>query len=364
MGTTLEQILGYAMQTASARSVAGGVNRVLPPAFYTPTMTVPANTVSYHVFENSRKGAQAMPYGAASRSIEAPPRSTKSATLWSSTHNMSHQMSLLMDLKRDDRPDLQRNGEQEISRKTVEFARFFGTSEANLVHSCLFSGYQYWTSSGDIVLGSSGSSLSLDYEIPARNINRLGASNNVIATKWDTASADIRGDMQYVFDDMNQTTGRFPSIAVFGKSIPGYFLKNTILATTITANNQFQNAFAQPSTVPAGFLGIPTWINGSAAYYQKADGTLEKWLADDELVIMPDFSTDWYEVVQGTTAVQNSFSITNDAVSMINNITNVAGLASWCTMQNDPPSIKQIMTHNYLPILKVPACVYRLNVDF
>jgi hypothetical protein len=359
-GTNLQQLLGYEMQTASARAVANGVNRILPSVAYTATQTVPSNSVTYHVLTSTRKGAQSMPYGSASRAVEAPIRETKSATLWSSVHNMTHPLHLLMDLKRDDRPDLQRMGEQEIRRKTVEFARMFGNSEANLVHSALFTGFQYWTANGYIVKGSSGSSFNADYLIPARNQNQLSGN---IGTSWDNAAAPILANVQYIIDDMNEVTGRRPAYAVHGKNIPQRFLTNTDVQKLIQHNNPVQNAIAM-HTIPDGFLGIPKWIQGSSAFYEKEDGTLEKWLDDDALVIFPEFSTDWFEVIQGTHPVPTALTITNDAVGMLDNVAQMAGLSSYCTLQNDPPAIKQVMQHCMLPIIKVPACLYIVDTKF
>ena len=92
--------------------------------------------------------------------------------------------------------------------------------------------------------------------------------------------------------------------------------------------------------------------------------SVAEWFGGDDIVFTPDPSPEWWEVKEGTYPVPVAFNITGDMMQQIQSLRQAAGAFSYCVLVDDPVSIKHMAGDTFLPVLKVPAAIFRATVKF
>jgi len=147
---------------------------------------------------------------------------------------------------------------------------------------------------------------------------------------------------------------------IYGKGVPQMLANNTAFSTFIQGSPALSQAFAT-NRVPNDFgqTGL-TWWPGDDMWFQDASGTIQNWMGDNTIVLIPDPSPDWYEVQRGTYVIPAGSVGTvygSAAEAAPGSFVEMTGRFSYATVSHDPPGIGQIVGDTYLPVIKVPGAL-------
>lgn len=361
MAKTLDQILGYRNLTGIISAPVGGLPMVWDPRFMGQSVRVPVegDTAEWIVVDGSRQNARVTPYGAPSKSTDSRNLGKRTAKCLHSFENMSHRMSVLTALKQVDSPDVQRRGEAEIDRQTVEFKRRFENLRVSALNSIFRHGLIYTDRSGNVLPTSSGATLTVDFQIPANNKNQL---NGIISASWATAGTSI---LQHLINLSKAAVqaGNPPLVQAYhGSAIPRYFANNTEIKELLKTDRNLAAALGQ-GQIPTGF-GIPemVWKPLWNAYFVDADGTVREWFPEDFIVFCPAPDRSWYELQEGSFEVPTSIDIQTNALAAARSTEHVYGMFSYAKLGHDPVAIQQYAGDTFLPVIKNPSAVYLADV--
>ena len=357
MAVDLQTILGVKQLTTTINNVAGGVPNRLPPGFLTTTRPVEGDQATYMKIDNTRKTARQQSYGGPPKPADQVGRTEVPVKLIHSLEDQNHKPHTLLNLL-DDNGAKQAMGAAEVGRQTGEFARRFQNLRLGAIYSMLTLGLIYFDADGDLLPSSSGAVISIDFSVPAANQNQAGG---IIGTTWATDSVDIVGDVIALKEAALKATGLMPVHALYGANIPEYLFSNTVLNAMISRNASL-NAVAAQGVVPP-ILGMQWW-DMTGAFYEDADGTNRDFWGGDALVLIPEVSRDWYELLEGSLPVATALgNVGGEATDMLTDIELITGMFSLATVgQAAPATINQIAGDTFLPTLMNGAAIYILDV--
>lgn len=358
---TLQEILGYRTLTGVIQTLPGGIPAdVLPPEFLSLTAPTEQNQGKYRKVSGTRQTARIAHYGSESQRRELKGVSEVPVTLLHTIEHQFHQVHTLLSLQSIESETQQSLGAQEVARQTGVFATLFNNLRIAAVYSAVLTGYIYFDSAGNLLPSSSGAAYTVDYGVSAGHRDQIGG---LVDVKWPTASANIPKQLADIMDNSIVTTGYPLAHAFYGKSVLGWLLANDMVKAAIAGNVSWQQAFLQ-NTIPNGFMGLK-WHPANPAFYVDKDGTVQRFMDADHVVLTPEPSREWYEVLEGSYAVPTGLgTVSSDAAASLSQFAKVYGKFSYAKVLDDPPCIKQVAGDTFLPVIKVPDAVYILDVDF
>ena len=175
MAKTLQQVLGGENLTGVINSAAGGVpDDLLPPGLQAATRTVDGDVGTYYKVENTRKTARQKAYGSKAEERGHEQVVEQPMKLIHAVEMQRHKPDTLMNL-RSTNGGKQILGEQEVSRQVVEFKRLFTNLRLGAIYSTLANGKIWFDADGELLPSASGTSVTVDWSVPAGNQNQLDA---------------------------------------------------------------------------------------------------------------------------------------------------------------------------------------------
>lgn len=361
MGKTLQQLLGYKSLTGVVSDQKAGIPAdILPPAFLSSRKPCEGNQAQWLAVKGTRRTARLVQYGAPSRRRSREGVTERAAVMIHSYEHEYHDVSTLMMLKNFDNPEIQAMGTKLVDRQSANFRTLFNNLELASIYCCLAKGLVYFDEYGNLLPTSAGAVVSVDFKVPAGNKNQC---STVIATKWPTVTAHIIDQLRGMRELALKTSG-YPLAHVFyGSSIPGWLMANTEVKEILKADAVLAASF-RSGIVPEGFGGIPHWHQVVGMFFEDQNGTNQDLFAADTVVFTPEPSPDWWEILEGSYPVPTGLSIGGGATEMLGNFQKVYGKYSYATLTTDPPGIKHLAGHTFLPVLKVPSAIFIADVDF
>ncbi|MGD0078742.1 MAG: major capsid protein [Sedimentisphaerales bacterium] len=363
MSTTLDVVLGTRnlIGVIEAIKPGSGASDLLPTAFLVPTKTIEGNSGDYDKVDGNRETARLIQYGSPSRARNLQGVSKIGVKLLHSFEHVNLDPSVLVNLKdpNDFRQDI---GQREVSRQLLAFKSYFTNLRAGAVFSALSTGKIYFDINGNLLPSASNAYTTVDFGIPAGNKDQLDAlgTGSIISAKWSTASTDISAQVENIKTAAMALTGYPIRHAFYGKSILGYFATNSGLKDCLTQNQDFSKSVGKGS-IPDGLLGL-SWHPMSEAYSQLASGG-KFWWPDDAVVFTPEPSSDWWEVLEGTTPIPSNLNVVG-ADNAWGAVQLAKGIFSYAQIQNDPCLIRLFAGDTFISLLKVPKAVFIADVDF
>lgn len=352
MTLPIESILGIDTLTGLVANPKGGVPMPsLPAGFLTTVNPVESSTSYYNRVTNVRTVSQLTDQNAPAKPAGSPNAGKIPVTLAHSREFMLHGPELLQRLLQPGSQMVQDRAMAEVSRKTVEFNRRFDNGRIAAVCSALLTGFIYYDANGNLK-ASDQSAITVDFGVPTNN------KNNTNIGSWDTDSTDIAGQLWTERRRLNQLTGLTYNNVVYGKNIPGHLGSNASFQQYINGSPALSQAFAS-NTIPANFVadGL-TWWTGADKWYVDSDGTTQNWVGDNQIVLLPDPSSDWYEIQEGPYLIPEDVgTVYGGSEGAINGFAPVSGRFSYAIKSNDPPGIKQFIGDTFLPVVKVPGAI-------
>lgn len=349
---SLSQLIGGIPMTATAQTVTRGIPNYIPPSFFKVTRTVTGNSVKYKKIAGSRKLARQVEYGAPSVLSDKIGVSLASATLISSFEHQPWDYLTLQNLLNENGV-LQAQAQDEIARQTADFAEEFNSLRTAAVTSMLANGKIWFDAAGRLLYTSSGAAVTVDYSVPANNLNQL---NGIISASWASASTDIQGQLMAIKKQARKSTG-YPLIhAFYGQNIPGYLTTNTSIQKYLVGNNALQNKLYGGGEIGDGFAGLQ-WHPVYASFGTDVNGNNPDFFGADNITFTPEPSPDWYEFVEGSAGVPVTVDVVAPA-NALDNIMTVYGKYGYAVPTHDPVGVVQYAGDNFLPLAKVGGALF------
>lgn len=365
MPGTLQSVLAARVLLGLIQGVKPGLPEVgLPPGLVNPPSAPIGSPItggdrgSYFKVEGTRKTAKQAHRGSPSRARTMSSVKEVPVIALSSSEHIEIKADTLMALN-DDRGNVQKIGEQEVTRQVTECKQLQTNLRLAATASAFALGHIYFDKDGDLLASSSNSVIDADMQIPANNANQL---NGLIATSWANPAASIIKQTQNIQKQSMVDTGYALKHALYGADILDLILNNNQLVELINANPAYQTAFAQ-GTIPAGFLGFQWWPAYNF-FFQDDDGTNQTIFGATTITFIPEVSAEWFEVLEGGTPVPTTFGVESDLAALMKSCTIARGMFAYAVGSVDPVQGKMVYGDCFLPVIKVPAAVYRATVVF
>jgi hypothetical protein len=217
--------------------------------------------------------------------------------------------------------------------------------------STLALGKIYLGANGDILFSSSGAAVTIDYGVPANNLNQL---NSGISASWATAGTKIVQDITNIKKAAVQDTGREIEYAFYGANILGYLLDNTQAKALFAANPMLLNQVYNTGEIPDGFCGLK-WRPAYRAFGLSSSGTVTGWFDADQITFCPRPSNAWWQWQEGSYPVPRSIgNVYADAVAAARDVDIVYGTFAYGVVSHNPVTINQYVGDTWMPVLASP----------
>jgi len=274
--------------------------------------------------------------------------------------NQFHDPVVLQNLQAYDRPDVQAMGIAEVGRQSAEFAALFDNLRISSVASMLALGKIHFDGNGNLLPTSAGAVITIDFSVPAANKGQCGG---LVDVKWPTTTANIPKQLGAIKDYNVKTTGYALTTAYYGSSVPGWIMANDYVTKMAQGNVALAQSLLS-NIIPDGYLGLK-WRPAGSSCFTDANGTLQTIFPADAVVLTPDVTRDWYELIEGSYPVPTSLgNVFSDAVAAAQSTKLTVGKFGYAQILTDPSTVKQLGGDTFLPVLKVPGTIYILDVDF
>lgn len=353
----LIDVLGWRNISTAVQKVETGVPDRVPPAFHNTTEDVLGDRTTYVTFYGQRQTARRAEYGAPSRARTLRPVGEQTVTLLHFNEHIKIRQELLARLRNPNDLMAQQMAQQEIARHGADFRQLFDNTRIALIVSMLANGKIWIDSSGAILGTSSGAQVTVDYGVPANNLNQL---NGIIDASWATASTNIIQHVENVRIQMKKNTGRDLRHAFYGKNIAAYLFNNTTIGKYWQFNSALYGQFqSNPGVIPNGTFGIAEWHRMGDSFFASNNDvpgseTLVSQFGDDTVTFCPEIDRNSYTLYQGSITVPKSFGISGDAISAVGNFELVYGMGGYAVPEIDPVGIKEVYFDTLLPMWKNP----------
>jgi len=351
----IEDILNWRNISASVQRVLTGIPNRLPPAFMNIKEDVLGDRTTYVQFYGQRALARRAEYGAPSRARTLRPLADKTVTLCHFAEHIKLRHELLLRLRNPNDLVAQTMAQTEIARHGADLRTLFDNTRIAAIASALANGRIWFDVGGNVLPTASGAFHTIDYRVPANNLNQL---NGIIAASWATASTPIIQQIENLRIRMAQTTGRELKYCLYGSNIANYlFTNDTLKAYWQYAPAMYQSFANSPETVPNGFAGL-TWIRVGDMFFEDADGVSRSLFGADTASFMPEIDSNFYTMYEGSILVPKSYGISANSTAALSNFEIVYGMGGYAVPELDPVGIKETYFDTFLPHFKIPEDLY------
>ena len=360
MSLPIEALLHFEHFLKTIELVKGGVpDGILPKSMFKTTDKTIGDQGLYYKVTTTRKVAQQVAYGSASKNVIGKGVTKTPVTLIHAFEHFMHSPNLLALLK-SLKGGEQKRGAEIVGRKIKNFTQRFINLRRAAAYSALFTGYIYLDSEGALLPSSVGAAITIDFGVPAAHRTTCDWDGNgaIIGASWATAGTDIIGDVHELKKAAIATTGYPIKKAFYGSNIPGYIASNTALLNYMSRNNK-ANAAMVAGTIPNDLLGLE-WIDAQNAFYEDEGGTNRYFCPADQVVFTPDpKDSGWWGMIEGSYNVPTDVGrISSDAMAALNSIREVFGMFGFAQVSNDPVGLKQFGGDTFIPVVSVPKAIF------
>jgi hypothetical protein len=352
-------------ELAQSPKIRRGVPRTLPGQLWTPSPTKPVGTqVKYKQYSGNRQAAQLVHHGSPSEQSEVPGSQWQYATAIGSRKHFVVDQEMLYALK-SPIPYVAAQARAEFVKRLADFQEQFDTLRTNVVNSVLSLGKLYIDSSGNVLPSSSGADTARTIDFGVQTLAHGDTIPNQSGTvgDWSSADTDIETSIRQIMNGFLFGSNYMPKYCLYGSSIPTFFAKNTNMKEYLSRNPGMNQQFLNSNEVPTGLFDL-NWVPAHRNYMVKAYGTIAKWWADNQIVIIPEFDDTWYEFYEAGTAVPTGLaSPSANLDQLIGQIQIVNGKFGYVEMSTDPIKLKAITGDYFLPVIKNGLVVWIITVS-
>jgi len=195
---------------------------------------------------------------------------------------------------------------------------------------------------GTLTISEDDVKASVDYEMDSNHQPTAAAS-------WATSTTDIPDDLDTWIDLVEKDSGYTPEHAWINRKIMRYMMDNTKVKEFLgTAEYKAQ----------VGKLGYIREFHGLTWHiysqgYVPSGGSFTRYIADDKLILVPQPSPEWVNILNGSTMIANLTS---------EDLVEVFGEYSHALLEKDPAGYKAIVGDTFIPALFVPDAIVYADV--
>lgn len=362
---TQQQVLRPENLTNAINEIQTDIKINLPLGFFTESVRMVGDVGSYLKYTGSRKTAKLVNYGSPSLSRGKEGVKRRPVQL---AHTFQNTDVNLIDSQGLMGPNgvVENIAVSEISRQLMDFKVQNVNLRKQAIASALVHFAVYFADDGDgyrLLPNSTGADLTVDFDVPAGQKGQLDilGGGDIIDASWATASTDILFHLSEVRRQMILLGGWEPKTILHGKNIPKYLRDNTALNQFFIRNPVFNNAVLSDDAPPG--LSSYNWIDMSTGFIENGAGTAEVIIGDDEIVFLPDFGNEWYNLYIGSYVKPvNLGNVSQDLMQALTNFSQVFGMFAYATQNNDPSGLRMYAGDTFLPVINAPKAVCRADV--
>lgn len=358
MAKTLLQILGYTSLTGVIKKIQTGIPDNLPSSFHKVGQKVIGDSGRYMATRGTRQTARRSEYGSPARNRALKDLASQDIKLIHTFESITLNPLILQQLRNYDNYDVQRLGEQEVDRQSMEFRKYFDNLRISCMYSMLSLGAIYFDSEGNLLPSSSGAlalgSGSYDYNISANNKNQL---NGIIDASWANNNTDIPAQLRNLRIRSAQLTGYPLKYAFYGLNIPSYLTQNNYVLDYLSRNPVFAQKFLDAAEIPDGLFGF-TWVPVYTSFFEDSANTNQTFFGSDTVVFTPEINSDVYELIEGSMFVPGSFQPASNVAAALSSAKQVWGMASYAKLIDDPITAKMYYFDTFAPAWKVEDALF------
>ncbi len=359
MPNGLQRFLGQTYLMGLVEDVRTGIPKILPEKFWTLKTATKGDSGEYTRYSGTRQLLPRVEYGAPPVRVKLEAIGTFQVKLAHFNAEIQLRPQDYINLRKYDSREFMNKGKDEVDRQAALFMQKRDNTKVAMVHSMLSQGTISFDGAGNLLPTTSGAALTIDYGVGANNRNQL---NSVISATWATTSTNIPKDIENLQIRSLQQTGRPITTAAYGVNLPGYLAKSDFTKTWLERNPMMNDEWLKGSNViPNGLFGL-NWIPGGRTFFQDQDNTVQTWFGADQVTFFPDLDSEIYEYMEGTIDVPTSTQVFEDISSVWNSFAERLGDFMYALPVMKPITAELIAGSTFLPIWKVPDCLYIADV--
>ncbi len=367
MALSIEEILGFVPLTKAIETVKAGVPKLLPPAFYTrkPEFRVLGDKTRRIETAGTRKNARIVPYGAPGRQVDHLPLSGRDVRLIHTEEKLMFSHELFMQLREYENYTVMQKVSEEARRQVTAMATRQDNLLTSAVHVMLATGKLYFDADCSLLATSSGADLTIDYGVPANNLNQ---ANGAIDASWALATTNIPGQLKTIRQRARQTTGFPLKYALYGKNVMSHMLRNDFVKNHIVSLGGADRAksFLDTGELPSKLFDFE-WVPMNETFFDTEAGNVTEIWGDDTLVLTPDPNdVNVYGIYEGSTPVPTKFDLSGDLMGQWANWDHKSGAYGYGFPQGpwngQPLGLFGVYGDTFLPSLHNPSAYYILDV--
>jgi hypothetical protein len=343
------------------------VPKLLPPAFYTrkPEFRVLGDKTRRIETAGTRKNARIVPYGAPGRQVDHLPLNGRDIRLIHTEEKIMFSHELFMQLREYESYTVMQKVAEEARRQVTAMATRQDNLLTSAVHVMLANGKLWFDSDGAILASASGADLTIDYGVPANNLNQL---NGIIDASWALSSTNIPGHLKALRQRARQTTGFPLKYALYGKNVMGHLLRNQFVKDYLVSLGGADRAktFLDSGEIPSKMLDFE-WIPMNETFFDTEAGVVTEIWGDDTIAFTPDIADpNVYGIYEGSTPVPKKFDLTGDVMGQWANWDHESGAYGYGfpsgPWNGQPLGLFGVYGDTFLPSLHNPSAYFIADV--
>lgn len=355
-------------ELAASQAIAPGLPKPFPAKLYdfSPAINVGVN-VQWDSMIGQRAPAQAVDYLSPARQIQTQARQRVQAVALGTREKMVFDTEFILAIQSN--VPLWQNRSRDLMRQRMQDFRFRADNfMCSLVHSAISQGQISLDRNGNILPTTAGATVVVNYSSTYGTTGALTKTSawpnqTTLVGDWSSPSTDIPASARAMQQSFAFTSNYQPVHAIYGKSIPSFMYNNTALQTYMSRSQMVGTQFLETNEVPAGMLDMQ-WHPGYKAYYVDANGVVQPWVADNQIIIIPEIDPWWYEnLLCSMPCPQGILQPTGDIEAALAMCPPVRGYSSYTSMSWDPILINAIAQVYSLPIQKAQLASYNATVS-
>ncbi len=370
MTTTLDQVLGVQQLIGMFTDPRGGIPAsMFPPSLFRSNESVLGDQ-GFYIRSKGTQTLARLVHGldAASRNRGLKDTERVPVRLAVAKEDIVIPQSILQAIVRAEQlgdAGLRTWAQGEVSRQVREARSRFNNTRITMVASALGQGVVNYDDEGNIT--KAASTFQIDYQIDSghtgQGTDRDGGT--IIDASWATNTTNIETHMTCISQTQMSDYGAPLVHAFYGKNLLRYFLNNDKIKELINRSDAMRTQAAK-GEVPQGLFGLQWWP--AYQFFFKDDaGNIQTIFEDDDLVLTPEITPEWYDMIEGSTLVPTTGVgvVEPDMMTALRNTTNSRGMWTYAQIISGgehPILGKQWFGDCMLPIIKAPKAIWQLDV--
>ncbi len=313
----------------------------------------------------TRQTARQAVYGAPPRRVNLSGISEQDIKLVHFPEEIALNVRDFMSLRNYEDYNVQQLGLQEISRQALQFRTRFDNGRIGARLSAIANGKIWYDVDGNLLPSSSGAALTIDFGVPASNINQITPTGGsaIIDASWATASTKIVKHINGIKDFSLQLTGYSleNGYACYGANIPSYLALNTEFQQFLFRNPGYNQRYIDSGEIPDGVLGFK-WRRMSGSFFNDQNDAKQTMWDADKIVFCPPPSKSWYTMMDGSYPVPTTYGIMPSLEAAAGTFDFQYGMCSYAYPIWSPPTAMLAFFDTMLPWVKNPSVLFIADV--